>query len=185
MDKQKAATDYAELDYPLRIEKAKFETIKSRMDKKMEEIDHINKNQQNDQHFANGYYNKEGKSNKPTALLIGTSNTNRIDENKPFTAVDITKAKAYALDAAHQVISTSQCNPDVIIIHSLTYDVKNKNPNECMEKLQMVVESISSKWKEAETKVSLTTPFPPSLHFRLDNRLHCLNSEIIDGLVKR
>ncbi|CAC5394231.1 unnamed protein product [Mytilus coruscus] len=78
--------------------------------------------QQNDKHFANGSYNKEGKSNKPTALFIGPPNTDRIDENK---------------------LSTSQCNPDVVIINSLTNDVKNNNPNECMDNLQMVVESIS------------------------------------------
>ncbi|CAG2257866.1 unnamed protein product [Mytilus edulis] len=134
--------------------------------------------QQNEQQFANGSFNNEGKSNKPTALFIGTSNTDRINENKLSTAVDITKTTAYTLDEAYEVISTAQCRPDVVIIHSLTNDVKNNNPNECMDKLQMVVESISSKWKEAKTIVSLTTP-------RLDNRLHRLNSEIIDGLVKR
>ncbi|CAG2209756.1 unnamed protein product [Mytilus edulis] len=166
MDKHKAATDYAELDSKFRIENNKFEIAKTRMDQKMEDINHINDDlkvklntkssemmkiseenkllkektdsqfneilslksqlssmylptqQQNEQQFANGSFNNEGKSNKPTALFIGTSNTDRINENKLSTAVDITKTTAYTLDEAYEVISTAQCRPDVVIIHS-------------------------------------------------------------------
>lgn len=49
--------------------------------------------QQNDQRFAKESFNNEGKTNKPTALLIWTSNTDRIDKNKLSTAVDITKSQ--------------------------------------------------------------------------------------------
>ncbi|VDI42375.1 Hypothetical predicted protein [Mytilus galloprovincialis] len=42
MDKHKAATDYAELDSKFRIENNKFEIAKTRMDQKMEDINHIN-----------------------------------------------------------------------------------------------------------------------------------------------
>ena len=120
----------------------------------------------------------EVKSGKPTTLLIGTSNIAGINETKLTSASHVNKVTAYTLDDTLEVISSTQYKPDVVIIHFLTNDVKNNNPNECMEKLENVVESISTKWSNTKTIVSLTTP-------RFDNRLHRLNSEILDGLIKK
>ena len=114
---------------------------------------------------------------KPTALLIGTSNTERIDEQKLSSSVNVAKVTAYTLDETHNVIDNTQVKPDVVIIHALTNDVNNLSPNECTDRIGVIVDNISTKWKDTKTVISLTTP-------RLDNRIHRLNSEILDGLIK-
>jgi hypothetical protein len=111
---------------------------------------------------------------KPTTLLTGTSNTERIDEQKLSSSVNVT---AYTLDETQNVIDNTQVKPDVVIIHALTNDVTHLSPNECTDRIGVIVDNISTKWKDTKTVISLTTP-------RLDNRIHRLNSEILDGLIK-
>jgi len=65
-----------------------------------------------------------------------------------------------------------------VLLHALTNDIKDHSPEQCTEKLGEVVQLISSKWKNTKTIVSLTTP-------RNDSEMHCVNSEILDGLIKR
>ena len=117
-------------------------------------------------------------NHKPKALLIGTSNIKGIKEDKPSSDVDITKSIAYTLDETKEVIGNWTYKPDVVILHSLTNDVKSNNPEKCAEKLHDVVNSINKKWKGTKVIVSLTTP-------REDNAVINLNSEILDGIVKR
>ena len=92
--------------------------------------------------------------------------------------MQITKATAYTLDQTKDIINKVSERPDVVILHSLTNEVKNNNPNDTLHKLQDVIKLISNKWQNIKTVVSLSTP-------RTDNRICRVNSEIIDGLVKR
>jgi hypothetical protein len=52
-------------------------------------------------------------------LLIGTSNTEGIDEQKLSSSVNVTKVTAYTLDETHNVIDNTQVKPDVVITHAL------------------------------------------------------------------
>jgi len=111
-------------------------------------------------------------------LLFGTSNTNGIKAEKLSQSVEITKSTAFTLDQAAEQIPESQTKPDVVLLHALTNDIKNYTPEKCVEKLQSVVDLITSKWENTKTIVSLTTP-------RNDHEMHSVNSEILDGLIKR
>ena len=49
---------------------------------------------------------------------------------------------------------------------------------QCIEKLEVITNVISSKWSNTKNIVSLTT-------LRMDEEIHRVNSEILDGLIKR
>lgn len=120
--------------------------------------------------------NQEPK--KPTALLLGTSNISGIRPEKLSQYVDVTKDTAYTLDEATSKIEMSETRPDVILLHTFTNDIKALTPEECLEKLEKITNLISTKWNNTKTIVSLTTP-------RMDKEIHRINSEILDGLIKR
>jgi hypothetical protein len=56
--------------------------------------------------------------------------------------------------------------------------VKTPSPEECVTKLDDVVELITSKWLGTKTIISLTTP-------RNDKEIHRINSELVDALLKK
>lgn len=125
---------------------------------------------------------KETTSNqeprKPTALLLGTSNISGIRPEKLSQYVDVTKDTAYTLDEATSKIEMNETKPDVILLHTFTNDIKVHTPEECLEKLEKITNLISTKWNNTKTIVSLTTP-------RMDKEIYRINSEILDGLIKR
>lgn len=116
-------------------------------------------------------------TSRPKALLIGTSNTQGINEARLLPEVDVTKIIAYTLDETVCVVQDFNSEPDIIILHSLTNDIKSIEPNECIRKLDTVITTAKRKWDKVKFIVSLTTP-------RLDNKAHRVNCEILDALVK-
>ena len=115
---------------------------------------------------------------KPTALLIGTSNISGIKSDKLSPYVEIKKTIAYTLDETTTKIEMCETQPDVVLLHPFTNDIKEHTPEKCVEKLEKITNIISSKWNNTKTIVSLTTP-------RTDDEIHRINSEILDGLIKR
>ncbi len=128
---------------------------------------------------ASLYFEHKNKA-QPYALLLGTSNTEDINEEKLSPNVITTKKIAYTLDDTLQEIQdcSTDIEPDVVILHSLTNDAKKLSPSTCMEKLENIVNVIQEKWKSAKCVISLTTP-------RADDKSYKINCEILDGLVKR
>lgn len=63
---------------------------------------------------------------KPKVLLLGTSNTKGINEDKLLSSVDTQKTEAFTLDQARNHITTSDLNHNVVVLHILTNDLKNK-----------------------------------------------------------
>ena len=61
---------------------------------------------------------------KPKVLLLGTSNTKGINEDK--SSVETQKIEAFTLDQARNHITTSHLNHNVVVLHILTNDLKNK-----------------------------------------------------------
>ena len=130
-------------------------------------------------HKTNAEYKENHlEPRKPTALLLGTSNINGIRPEKLSQYVDVTKVTAYTLDETRSKIETTETRPDVVLLHAFTNDIKTHTPEECIEKLEVITNIISSKWSNTKTIVSLTTP-------RMDEEIHRVNSEILDGLIKR
>jgi len=122
--------------------------------------------------------NTKVKSRKPTALLVGTSNANYIKPNALSQAVDVKKGTAFTFVETEKVIRNDHSNPDAILLHSLTNEIKTKSPEQCVEELDSLVEMISSKWRNTKTIISLTTP-------RNDCDEISANCEILDALIKR
>ena len=64
---------------------------------------------------------------KPKVLLLGTSNTKGINEDKLSSSVETQKIEAFTLDQARNHITTSDLNPNVIVLHILTNALKTKS----------------------------------------------------------
>ena len=117
-------------------------------------------------------------TDKPIVYLIGTSNIQGIDETKLTHAAKVTKFTAYTLEETINCISRLVQEPNIIVLHVLTNDLKTKSPQLCANQLSDVVSSIFEKWCTVKIVVSLTTP-------RNDSILHNTNGQIINALVKQ
>jgi len=115
---------------------------------------------------------------KPKVLLLGTSNTKGINEDKLSSSVETQKIEAFTLDQARNHITTSDLNPNVVVLHILTNDLKTKSPQECVQKMQELVELISQKWEYISCIISLTTP-------RQDSLKNHTNGQIINAMLKQ
>ena len=122
--------------------------------------------------------NPERPSSKPSALLLGTSNIKGINPEKLSSKTCVTKKVAFTLAETEDAVKSYTSKPDVVVLHSLTNDVKTLPPEECVTKLDDVVQLITSKWSGTKTIISLTTP-------RNDNEIHRINSELVDALLKK
>jgi hypothetical protein len=116
-------------------------------------------------------------TDKPIVYLIGTSNIQGIDETKLTHAAKVTKFTAYTLEETINCISRLVQEPNIIVLHVLTNDLKTKSPQLCANQLSDVVSSIFEKWCTVKIVVSLTTP-------RNDSILHNTNGQIINALLK-
>ena len=115
---------------------------------------------------------------RTTAVLLGTSNISGIKPDKLSKSVDVSKSTTFTLDDAFSKIGNLETKPNVILLHALTNDIKEHTPEQCVEKLGNLVQLINSKWENTKTIISLTTP-------RSDSEIHCVNSEILDALIKK
>jgi hypothetical protein len=122
--------------------------------------------------------NPERPPSKPSALLLGTSNIKGINPEKLSAKTCVTKKLAFTLAETEDAVKSHTSRPDVVILHSLTNDVKTLSPEECVTKLDDVVQLITSKWSGTKTIISLTTP-------RNDKEIHRINSELVDALLKK
>lgn len=117
---------------------------------------------------------------KPVALLIGTSNISGINEEKLTPDVEVVKHISYTLQECRDYILS--CNPhtppDVVVLHSLTNDLKTKSHQDCVEDLTRIITIINRKWKNTICIISLATP-------RRDNLKYHTNGQIVNALLKQ
>ncbi|CAC5374668.1 unnamed protein product [Mytilus coruscus] len=90
---------------------------------------------------------------KPKLLFVGTSNI-------------------------QEFISTFTDTPDMLVLHSLTNDLKTKQPTQCIDRLFDIVSEASSKWPLLKCVISFTTP-------RRDSITNFTNAQIIKALLKQ
>ena len=121
---------------------------------------------------------KETHQQKPKLLLLGTSNIEGINEQKLTSAADVHKVIRYTLDATYEYISTYPDTPDILVLHSLTNDIKSTHPTQCLDKLSRVITKATSKWPLLKCIISLTTP-------RKDNMSNSTNAQILNVLIKQ
>ncbi|VDI52139.1 Hypothetical predicted protein, partial [Mytilus galloprovincialis] len=107
----------------------------------------------------------------PKVLLIGTSNTKGIKEDKVTNAVKIHKSIQYTIDEATTYITQYEEQPNLVILHILTNDLKKYEPTTCVDKLMHLVHLIGQKWTQSKCLISLATP-------RADDINHHTNENI-------
>jgi hypothetical protein len=86
-------------------------------------------------------------SRKPQVLLIATSNIKGNREEKLTKEAEIHKVIKYTLEET--LLYIQSCNiptPDIVILHSLTNDLKHKKPDVCVGELEKITAEITAKW---------------------------------------
>lgn len=120
------------------------------------------------------------RPNKPVALLVGTSNVRNINEDKMTPDVTVIKHISFTLEETQSYIMS--CNPtfppDLVVLHSLTNDIKSITPQKCVEEMDKTITIIRSKWNETGVIISLTTP-------RIDVMNIQTNGQITNALLKQ
>ena len=115
---------------------------------------------------------------KPSVLLVGTSNIAKINESKITSAANVSKVIKYTIDETKECISMYEDSPDVVVLHPLTNDIKNKPPSECVDDMKNLTDDMETKWPESKIILSLATP-------RKDSDLYQVNTQVVNALLKR
>jgi len=115
---------------------------------------------------------------KPKVLLLGTSNIKNINETKLSDAVNVEKVVKYTLEETETYVKSHDEAPDLVVIHSLTNDLKAFSPQKCVDELDSLICIIHKKWPNVKIVISLTTP-------RKDDIGYYTNGQIINALVKQ
>ena len=113
---------------------------------------------------------------KKEVLVVGTSIMRNLDPRFLSKDYFTTKLSAYTVEEAGKVISNSKAEPDVVIFHSLTNNLKSEDPSDCVKKLKDVVHSTILKWPLSHVMVSLETPRADDPD--LNNKVHVINGLI-------
>jgi hypothetical protein len=95
---------------------------------------------------------------KPMLLLVGTSNLSKMYTDKWNASDNTTKRSAYTIEETGAIIEEVGFKPNAVILHVLTNDVKNSTPDECANRLELIVTKVKAKFADAKVVVSLTIP---------------------------
>ncbi|CAC5419885.1 unnamed protein product [Mytilus coruscus] len=118
----------------------------------------------------------KSRPSKPSVILMGTSNTESMD---PRISPDysVHKVTAYTLDETEKELQKLESEPNVIVLHSLTNDLMNKTPNDCVDKMTRICDDIRTQFHNIKIVISLPTP-------RSDSEDHNSNGQLITILMK-
>lgn len=130
--------------------------------------------------MAEKFYVPNASKAKPSVILIGTSNIKNIQESKLSENMQIEKYVKYTIDQTCNFVDSyvSDKIPDLVVLHSLTNDIKEYKPEQCLEKLEKLVNIIRTKWPNTRIIISLATP-------RKDNIQFHTNGQILNALIKQ
>ncbi|CAC5392985.1 unnamed protein product [Mytilus coruscus] len=107
---------------------------------------------------------------------MGTSNTESID---PRISPDynVHKVTAYTLDETEKELQKLESGPNVIVLHSLTNELMNTTPNNCVDRMTRICNDIRTRFHNIKIVISLPTP-------RCDSEEHNSNGQLITILMK-
>ena len=120
---------------------------------------------------------KRKNDSRPHVTIIGTSNTNGIDPHKLSSRYTANKITAYTISETETEVNNLTSTPDVIVLHSITNDIKSDTPSNCVDKMTNLVRVTSEKFPDSKIIISLPTP-------RSDDSTHNNNSQIISAMLK-
>ncbi|CAC5399219.1 unnamed protein product [Mytilus coruscus] len=93
---------------------------------------------------------------------MSQDNTNEfqegIDPTKLSSKFLTGKIKAYTLDKTEEAIQTIDDIPDVLVLHSLTNDLTTKPKEECVNKMDKIIEDTHKRHPDLKIIISLPTP---------------------------
>ncbi|CAG2210987.1 unnamed protein product [Mytilus edulis] len=127
---------------------------------------------------TNQQQHRNDTQSKPKVLFLGTSNIKAINEAKLTTAATVEKVVKYTLKETVAYVTSHEDRPDLVVLHSLTNDLKHLTPQQCIDELDQLISLIHDKWSLAKIIISLTTP-------RKDDIGFFTNGQIINALVKQ
>ncbi|CAC5366991.1 unnamed protein product [Mytilus coruscus] len=116
-------------------------------------------------------------SNKLQVTIIGTSNTNGIQCQKLSSRYRTDKILAYTIAATQTEIQKLTTIPDVLVIHSITNDIKKLTPSECVTKMSDLIAFTTEKFPK--TKIIISLPIPRSDNYSCNN-----NAQLVSVMLK-
>ena len=118
--------------------------------------------------FVDNQTSEKSEKVLPKVLLIGTSNTSKVDPNRLSAKFKTHKITAYDFVQTKECIEEASSNSfDIICLHSLTNEVKEKSADKCVEEFDEIVKLCNQKWPNAKVLVSLGTPRKDSFNTRI------------------
>ncbi|CAC5360012.1 unnamed protein product [Mytilus coruscus] len=118
----------------------------------------------------------KASQNKPQVLLIGTSNTKGIQPEKFSSSYTLQKKEAMTLADTEKTISQIKDPPNVLVLHSLSNDLKESAPV-CVSHMKNLISHIHESMPSTTVVVSLATP-------RADNKKYQTNVELVNAMLK-
>jgi hypothetical protein len=118
------------------------------------------------------------KIQQPSVLLIGTANIEGIKADKLTTVANVQKTIQYTMKDTSTYLQTVVTQPTVLVLHSLTNDLKKKNPQQCVNDPFELVTTICAKWPLVKVVISFTTP-------RCDTLNNSTSAQIINVLLRQ
>ncbi|CAG2201180.1 unnamed protein product [Mytilus edulis] len=113
----------------------------------------------------------------PSVTIIGTSNTKGIDPQGMSSRYSINKVVAYTLSETESKVRSLTNVPKVLVFHSLTNDIKTCHPDECIFKMETIINVSLELFPDTKIVLSLPTP-------RADNPTFNNRGLLISALLK-
>lgn len=113
----------------------------------------------------------------PVVTIVGTSNIANIDPQRMSTHYSVNKIPAYTLDQTEAEVKNLPITPKVLVLHSLTNDLKTQEPEACASKMDQIVDICADLYKDTHIIISLPTP-------RADNSTYHNRGILISALLK-
>ncbi|CAC5394008.1 unnamed protein product [Mytilus coruscus] len=91
------------------------------------------------------------------------------------------KVTAYTLDETEKELQNLESEPNVIVLHFLTNELMNKNPNDCVDRMTRMCDYIRTRFHNIKIVISLPTPRSDSEDHNSNGQLNNSNENQVQG----
>ena len=113
---------------------------------------------------------------KKTIFVIGNSHMNKLDPERLSRSYNVEKVVAYTIKEAKEAIQKISKEPDCVVFHLITNDVKNCDADECVKRMNNLVEVSLKKFRNCKIIVSLAPNRKDSVLY--NNKNDVVNSNL-------
>lgn len=115
---------------------------------------------------------------KPSVVVIGNSHISSVDTKRLVPQADVSILKAFTIDEAATQLDELSYEPDCIVIHEITNDIRNgPDPNKCADYFQSTIDYYAIGFPNTQFIISLGLP-------RLDDTFLNTMTEIVNAFLK-